>query len=199
MDNGPSAFVIACWTFTAITMTYNVFSYWRPIPRSFNEKSKLREQALRIIMDSDKDEFYKELDRAGLQHAKSVESLRLCVRFVEHYRVVDLNLLASSIRLARTRLWTTLTPLGLSPEQVACYAKLDSLTANLYVDDDIKSMKKVKKELTRTAIYAMGHMDKADAIYDIVEQRGVYQIKQVKALLKDIGDSPAGALSDGTL
>lgn len=199
MENGVSAFLIACWTFTTITMTYNVFSFWRPIPRSFNEKSKLREQALRIIMDSDKDDFYKELDRAGLQHTKSVESLRLCVRFVEHYRVVDLNVLASGIHLARTRLQTTLTPLGLSPEQVACYAKFDSLMANFYVNGDVESMKKVKKELTRTAIYAMGHMDKADAIYDIVEQRRVYHLKQVKALLKDIEDSPAGALSDGTL
>jgi hypothetical protein len=199
MDNGVSAFLIACWTFTTITMTYNVFAFWRPLPRGFNEKAKLREQALRIITDSNKDEFTKELDRAGIQHSKSVESLRLCVRFVEHYRVVDLNLLASSIHLARTRLQTTLTPLGLSPEQVACYIKFDSFMAGFFIDGDFESAKKRKKELSRTAVYAMGHMSEADAIYDIVERRGVYQLKQVKALLKDIDDSPAGALSDGTL
>jgi hypothetical protein len=197
--DGVSVFLIACWTFTTITMTYNAFSLWGLFPRSRKSKSKLREAALQNVKEADRTEFDKSIDQTIIEGAKSAEYLRVYVRFIKDYQALDLNVLISRIRFGRARLQTTLLPTRLTADQVAMWSKFNLIMKDFWNEGNHKAVMKKRNDVGRIALYAMSHLDQAHDIYQLVERRRVYQLKQIKALLKEIDDSPSGALSDGTL
>lgn len=194
-----TVFDISCWSFTTIVMTYNVFTLWGYLPRGFTSKSKLRKQALEAVMESNRPEFSKELDRSIVEQTKSMENLRLFIRFVKDYPAVDLSVLTSSIRLARCKLRTTLLTANLTAEQLAMWSKFNSIMRDFWIDGSGPEVDKKRNDLGRTALYVLSHMDKADDVLNVVNQRKVYQLKHIKALMKAVDETPASALSDGML
>ena len=202
MEFALSIFTIACWCFTAVGMTYNVRTLWRPLPHSFKEIPELRREALRATRESNRIAFDKVLDETIIKRRKSVEYLRLYVRFLDKYNAVDINVIISRIRMHRTKLQTNLTPSKITAEQFTLFRRFEDVKLGVlpFVDGiPPKKRQKQRRAFERTTIYALGHMSVAEDIFSIVEQRGVYDLKQVKPLLKDIKSVPTGALSDGTL
>lgn len=194
-----TVFDISCWSFTTIVMTYNAFTLWGYLPRGFTPKSKLRKQALEAVMESDRPAFSKELDQGIVEQAKSAESLRLYIRFVKDYPAVDLNMLTANIRVARCKLRTTLLTANLTAEQLAMWSKFNSIMRDFWIDGSGPEVTKKRNDLGRTALYVLRHMDEADDVLKVIEERKVYQIKHIKALMKAVDETPASALSDGML
>jgi hypothetical protein len=199
MESAVSAFTIACWSFTTVVTIYNVFSLWGLFPRSRKSKSKLREAALQNVKEADRTDFDKVMDQSIIEGTKSAESLRVFVRFIKDYQAVDLNVLITRIRFGRARLQTAILPTRLTADQVAIWSKFNSIMKEFWNGGKSKDVIKKRNEVGRIALYAMSHLDQADDIYQLVERRRVYRLKDVKALLKEIDDSPSGALSDGAL
>lgn len=199
MESVINVFNISCWSFTTIVMSYNVFALWGLFPRSRRSKSKLREEALKNLADSDRTDFEKEMDRSAIERAKGNDYLHVYVRFIKDYKALDLNVLITRLRMGRSRLQTTMLPTRITSDQLVIWDKFNVIMKDFWIEGNGKDVMKKRNDVGRIAIYAMSHMDKADDLYRIVAQRGVSKLKDVKALLKDIDESPAGALSDGAL
>ena len=190
---------IALWSFTLTMLAINIRNM-RPRPRNRHEMTELREEALRVLHASDKSNFEKTIDEHSIENAVQVEYLRLYVKYLAQYRSTDLNSLVESLRLARMQFKTNLKSHQLTDEQMKVYAEFSRVVTDLISEHDTeKDMLKRRSTILRTAFYTMGHMDQAEDILSIVKGRGVYDLKSVKALLKQMKDSPAAPLSDGML
>lgn len=199
MSTAEIVFTLSCWSFTTLATIYNVFVLWGAFPRSSRYKSKLRAKALQNLEDADRSGFEKLMDKNSIEGAKSAEFIRMHVRFIKDYRATDLNVLVTRIRLSRSRLQTTLRATQLTADQIALWMKFNEIMKDFWNDGNGKDVMKRRNDVGRIAIYAMDHMDKGDDIYQLVERRHVYRLKDVKALLKNITETPSSALSDGFL
>lgn len=190
---------IALWSFTLTMLAINIRNM-RPRPRNRREMPELREEALRVLQASDKSDLEKSVDEQFIASAEQVEYLRLYVRYLPQYRSTFLNALVESLRLARMQFKTNLKSSELTDEQMKVYAEFAKLVTDLISEHDTeKEMQKRRNTILRTGFYAMNHMDQAEDILTIVKGRGVYDLKSVKALLKQIEENPAGPMSDGVL
>ena len=187
-----------CWFPAFILLTYNVYALWRPLPRNRREVPELRKEALRISQESEsKTSYLKELDRIIIDVQSKVEHLRLYVRFIDTYMAADLNALIARLRYYRVMLKSRLNSADLTESHLVVYSKFDAILKDMGLSTGQQT--KDRKALTRTAFYTLAHMDQAEDILALVTDRGVYQLKHIKSLLRSLQKSPAAVLSDGML
>jgi hypothetical protein len=198
MDFNPSMFTIICWSFTTVVMSHNIFVWWRPLPRSKRKMDALRKVALAKMEDADRDYHYKTFDEDRIRNEKSYEYLVLYSRLVGEYRTTTLKALASRIRHQRHGMRTFLRPLALTAQHVDVYKAFNDFSDDAAVNSGPDGDKNYKK-LERTMMYALNHLDEAEAVLTVLRERGVYELKQVKSLVKETKESPAPTLSEGML
>lgn len=192
-----SLFSTICWYFTAVMMTYNVWILWRPIPLGSKVKQKTREAALNKMREANKGFAETMMDEVAINMQKSYENLILYTRFIDKGTAIDLDVLAATTRVQRQWLRTTLSPMKLKEVHVDVFMKfMEFRKEQFWTPDEVKKQRKI---MDRTMIYAMSHLDDADRIIEIVGKRGVYKLKQVKSLMGEIDSAPTGPLNDGIL
>lgn len=196
-----SVFNIVIWSVFAVIMAFNVRAMWRPIPRSFGDKEKMREEAMRAVEASDLTDFEKDLGLLEVDRTQSIERLRLYARFGSEFSIMTIDSLASNLRINYTKLLTNMTPSRITRDHLAVYERFVLLRRRINftpdsVDDEVN---RDRKDLSRTAVYAMTHMDQADEIVSIMTERSVYELKQVKALLGKMSQIPNSDLAEGVL
>jgi hypothetical protein len=196
-----SVFRIVLWSIFAVLMAYNVRALWRPLPRRFNEKSKLRKEAMQLVEASDLTDFEKDVGFMEIEGQQSLERLRLYARFANEFSVSTIDSLAGNLRINFTRLLTNMTPSRITRDHLAVYERFVLIRREIRftpdsVDDVVNHQ---RKDLSRTAVYTMTHMDRAEEIVAIMTERGIYDLKQIKALLGQMKKVQASTLSEGAL
>ena len=198
MDFKLSLFTILCWSFATVVMSYNIFVWWRPLPRGKQKMDALRKFALAKLENADRDYHYKTFDEDRIRNEKSYEYLVLYLRLVGEYRTTTLKSLADKIRYRRNGMRTFLLPLSLTAHHVDIYKAFNDFSDDTEVRSGPDGNKNYKK-LERTMMYALNHLDQAEDILTVLRKRGVYDLKQVKSLVREIKEAPTPTLSEGML
>jgi hypothetical protein len=96
---------------------------------------------------------------------------------------------------------TSLKSKNLTDAQVGVYMQIRTLEVDSlsHTSGDKKTFKRHARRYTSILLYALKHVDQADAIIAIVEDRGILDLKQIKEFLKDAESFDLGALSEGML
>lgn len=192
-------FTLCCWVFIALSTFHNIRNM-RPRPKSKNEVAELREEALRLVEDGTSSMFEKAIETAFVKEQMHVEYFRLYIRLNGKYPMIRLSNLIEKLRLARMEYRTSLTSKHLTYAHVDVFMQIRSLEVeSMDSTSGTKYGKRHARSFTTTLLYALKHLDQADAVIAVIRDRGIYDLKQIRAFLKDAETVELGALSDGML
>lgn len=146
-------------------------------------------------------EFEKRMNRIAIAHETVVERLRAYVRFEGEFSPTTIAAVYANVRWARTQYHTVLKPSSLTAGDLKLWNEFFNLKLQLQEahSGNKRATKKFEKDFSRTRWYTLKHREKSDAILALMRERGVYRLKDIKELMKNIEESPVAALSDGTL
>jgi hypothetical protein len=193
-------FTLCCWIFIVPTNIHNIRNM-RPRPKNKHEVDQLRKEALRLAEEGNSSGFDKMIDATYIKEQKHVEYFRLYVRLGGKYPMRRLTSLVEKLRISRMEYRTSLKSKNLTDAQVGVYMQIRTLEVDSLsrTSGDKKTFKRHARRYTSILLYALKHVDQADAIIAIVEDRDILDLKQIKAFLKDTESFDLGALSEGML
>jgi hypothetical protein len=193
---------IVCWVIFAACIAYIVHFRLPRVARGKN-LARLRQEALGVFDSIEMKDWEQRIFRPTLMSEKVEERLRAYVRFKGEFRPTDVAAAYANLRYARTRFMTAMNPSTMSEHHMRVFCEFhdrDGLRYELAPEtDDKKVLRRFESQLTRTLWYAASHADQTEKVMTIVRERGVYRLKDIKDLLKNMDEAPAAALSDGML
>lgn len=195
---GSPLYHIIVWSFGVVFWANN-FRNIPPFTLKPGAKKRLREEALALLESSDKPSFIKEVDRDKINADNKFEHLRLYAILADKHKTIRITSFVSSLRWHRMTYRTNMRSKSVTPESFAVFETFYEVSDDLLVGLDKKPYRKRQSDIYGIAFYAMQHMDKADRIVSLVEERGITKLKDIKALLKDIDELPSSALAEGML
>lgn len=191
---------MCCIVFFFLTTTFFGDRIREPHPASPQEITKLKSVSLRLVQDSGRSLASQVMDSAFIEQESKGLNLRIYAKFAGLCEIPALNILIAGVRYRYVYLKSNLHTDNLTEEHVKVFARFGALERDEWsiIGDD--EAKKKHEQFQKTVFYALDHLGpKAEAIFVIVRDRGVIDLKSVKKLMKDLDSVPAGALSEGML